>query len=146
MALMPDYRSEKMDSPEGGGRALGHWRRFIDRVDPDALDVAAEGRDLATPFEELPEDVQEEMAIEAIERSELVGFWVAWHLAGGFSRLEGGGWNRSTIFRKIRRFRAVFGDHPDSYRFDWLKLDPAKVWNEEITRHIDRAQAAHGVC
>ena len=63
-----------------------------------------------------------------IEDAELIGFWVAWHKAGGFGGLEAGGWHRATIYRKIRRFRARFGAHPDEYRFEWIKLDlPASL-------------------
>ena len=67
------------------------------------------------------------------ERSELIGFWVAWHLAGGFDALERGGWHRATIFRKVRRFRSRYGTHPDEYVFPWITLDLEKAWAE---RHL----------
>ena len=72
---------------------------------------------------ELPEDVRDDLVGPVIEESELLGFWLAWWRAGGFSGLEGAGWNRATIFRKLRRFPTTFGVHPDEYKPDWIQLD-----------------------
>ena len=57
-------------------------------------------------------------------RLEMLGFWLAWHLHGGFEGLERMGMNRATIFRKISKFRTVFGQHPDEYRFAGVEVDP----------------------
>ena len=84
-------------------------------------DVA--GEETVTSLDEYPALIRDDVAHAVIEDAELVGFWVAWHKAGGFGGLEAGGWHRATIYRKVRRFRARFGVHPDEYRFDWIKLD-----------------------
>jgi hypothetical protein len=85
---------------------------------------------------ELHPEIVEDLAAEARERSELIGFWVAWHLAGGFHNLELGGWHRATIYRKVHRFRAAFGAHPDEYVFPWIELDLKSAWAEEIERRV----------
>jgi hypothetical protein len=59
---------------------------------------------------------------------------VAWHLAGGFANLERGGWHRATIFRKVSRFRAAYGAHPDEYVFPWIELDLNAAWSDQISR------------
>jgi hypothetical protein len=123
------FPSKSLRNAEGSGRAL---RRLLDfaadvaRQDeelvgdvlfapPFALSVRTEGkRDLAATF------------------SELIGFWVAWHATGGFERLELAGWHRATIYRKVARFREVFGSHPDDYEFSWLMIDAEKVWAETL--------------
>ena len=64
---------------------------------------------------------------------------MAWHLAGGFDNLEGGGWHRATIFRKVRRFRAAYGAHPDGFVFPWMQLDLDTAWSEQICRQIQAA-------
>lgn len=64
--------------------------------------------------DEIPSpEIWKGMATDAGERSGLIGFWVAWHNAGGFHGLELFGWDRATIYRKPKRFRTVFGAHPD---------------------------------
>src|SRR4029079_145798 len=55
--------------------------------------------------------------------SGLVGFWVMWHLHGGFEGLEDLGMERSTIFRRIKRFRTVFGKHPDREVLPGVKVN-----------------------
>lgn len=39
----------------------------------------------------------------------LIGFWVLWHLTGGFDGLKAAGWPRSTIWRSRQDFVKVFG-------------------------------------
>ncbi|MCU4184585.1 hypothetical protein K6U06_09465 [Acidiferrimicrobium sp. IK] len=133
-----DYRSEKMDSLEGRGLARSRWDAFMDNELEDvvtSLDLT-DLRKADTPLDELDTDVRDEIAGWAKERSELIGFWVAWHLAGGFRQLEQGGWHRATIFRKVARFRTVFGEHPDEATFPWLRLDYRKAWVAEVSRHL----------
>ena len=38
--------------------------------------------------------------------ADLFGFWLLWHLEGGFEGLERLGMNRATIYRKINRVSA----------------------------------------
>ncbi len=87
-------------------------------------------------LDDLDPAIADEVAGEVLERSELIGFWTAWHQAGGFGNLERGGWHRATIFRKLRRFRTAFGAHPDEYRFDWIRLDLRTVWSEDIRARL----------
>jgi hypothetical protein len=134
---MPDYRSEKMESLEGEGIAQGRWRSYQDRTPDEIFQLADDGREY---YEELPDEAQFCEVASAIEQAELVGFWLAWHSAGGFTGLEQSGWNRSTIFRKVRRFRAVYGDHPDNHRFAWLRVDWDRAWGELLGRLVDLGQ------
>lgn len=130
---MPDYRSEKMDSLEGEGIAGARWRSYRDRVDEKFLELADGGRQL---YDSLPEEMQFPEMASTIEVADLAGFWLAWHLGGGFAGLERQGWNRSTVFRKIRRFRAVFDVHPDTYRFSWLRADWEEGWDDYLSRLV----------
>ena len=130
----PDFRADKSESTEGQRVAAGRWGGFHYKLSED---VVAEA--YSTPgqsMEELPSDVRDDIASDALERSELIGFWVAWHLAGGFANLERGGWHRATIYRKVHRFRAAFGAHPDEYVFPWIELDLKSAWAEEIERRV----------
>jgi hypothetical protein len=123
------FPSRSLRSAEGSGQAL---RRL--------LDFAGE---VARDDEDLVGDVLFDPPFAAAFRmagtreiaaafSELIGFWVAWHVTGGFERLELAGWHRATIYRKVARFRELFGAHPDDYEFDWLTVDAEKVWSESL--------------
>jgi predicted DNA-binding transcriptional regulator AlpA len=47
-----------------------------------------------------------------------------WRLFGGFEGLQANlGMSRSTIYRRISAFRAVFGEHPDLFEFPGVKVD-----------------------
>lgn len=72
------------------------------------------------------------IATVAREFSEMVGFWVAWHSTGGFDRLEDHGWSRATIYRKIKRFKEHFGEHPDDYNFEWITIDRDAAWDAGV--------------
>jgi len=127
----PDYRSDKMGSLEGRAIARGRFLVFWDAVDPDVLEEtsAAPGQPGGSWMQE---GVRTHVSRQAVEESELIRFWVAWHRSGGFQELEHSGWHRATIFRKIRRFRAAYGVHPDEWAPDWLKLDTTKVWRSQL--------------
>ena len=143
MAGAPDYRSDKSASLEGQGIAWARWKAFHDEVPDDVWEgiyeaqveagVIRPGVDLDDPEQNpVPPEAYAEMARMAIEESELYGFYVAWHLAGGFGKLQEAGWHRATIHRKIRRFRARFGQHPDELFFAWLRLDLDKAWKQRL--------------
>lgn len=131
-----DYRSEKMDSVEGLGRARKRWFGFMASLPSDALDATGwmDGRYSASSL--LSAEQHREIARGAKESSELIGFWVMWHLAGGFDQLEGAGWHRATIFRKIKRFRDEFGQHPDAYDFPYLTIDFNRVWTDDFLKAL----------
>jgi len=122
----------RVESAEGAGKARRRWFDFVRTVPRDALDASG----LMDPYllnESFLNAAQRKaLASRAKENSELLGFWVTWHLAGGFDVLETWGWHRATIYRKIKRFRDEFGVHPDEFKFDWIKLDLTKAWTEKF--------------
>ncbi len=130
-----DFRSDNSESSEGSGVAIDRWRGYHHNLSEDVVAEAFSTRN--TTMLELHPEILEELAADALERSELIGFWVAWHLAGGFHALESGGWHRATIFRKVRRFRSRYGMHPDEYSFPWITLDLEKAWAAEIASASD---------
>ena len=134
MTDQPDFRTDKSDSVEGGGRAAARWYAYHGALDEDVLAEAFPMQ--ALDKEDYPDFVRDDIAEDAMEQSELIGFWVAWHMAGGFAALEEGGWHRATIFRKVRRFRARYGAHPDDYSFPWIRLDLENAWAAGIERRI----------
>ena len=136
MTDQPDFRADKSDSVEGAGKATARWHAYHGALDEDVLAEAFPMQTIEKITEELPDFVRDDIAEDAMEQSELIGFWVAWHMAGGFAALEDGGWHRATIFRKVRRFRARYGLHPDEYSFPWIKLDLDGAWAAGIERRI----------
>jgi hypothetical protein len=60
---------------------------------------------------------------------DMLGFWLMWHLLGGFEGLEAFGMHRATIWRKVKKFRTMYGEHPDSFRFEGVTIDPSKAWS-----------------
>jgi len=138
----PDYRSDKMDSLEGKAIARGRFLVFWDSVDPGELADASVGPVLPDASW-VPDEARTHVSRQAVEESELIGFWVAWHRSGGFQELEHSGWHRATIFRKIRRFRAAYGVHPDEWQPDWIKLDTTKVWRSRLEADLAMARGSH---
>lgn len=137
MSEAPDYRSERSESPEGRGiaygRSAGFWKSLPESV---RTEVSRETDLTAGTIEDYPAFIRDQVTSVVVEDAELVGFWVAWHKAGGFGGLEAAGWHRATIYRKIRRFRARFGAHPDEHRFEWIKLDLKRVWSDELEEFL----------
>jgi hypothetical protein len=129
----PDFRSEKMESPEGRGIAYGRWAGFHHSLPEDLVTEAFGGHH---SIEDYDDETRDDIAESVLADSELIGFWVAWHQAGGFSNLERGGWHRATIFRKLRRFRSRFGAHPDDFQFSWIKLDLKRSWTDGLTQRL----------
>ena len=105
-----------MKTPEGEGRARKLWlqyRSLRDRHITPAL----------TPF---VRPAVEPVARQMVE--DLFGFWLLWHLYGGFEGLEKFGMHPSTIWRKIARFRKMTGQHPDVFRMPGVEIDPEAYW------------------
>jgi hypothetical protein len=134
----PDFRAEKSESTEGARVAASRWGGFHHQLSEDVIAEAFSGP--GRSMEDLDPEIRDDIAADALERSELIGFWVAWHLAGGFDNLARGGWHRATIFRKVRRFRTVFGVHPDEFTFPWIELDLPGAWNDQLTRRLEAAR------
>lgn len=112
-----DFRSDPSESPEGKGTARRVWDAYV-------AGVNKAGRPLVEPMA---------MAYSRQRVGDLVGFWVLWHLYGGFDGLEQTyGMHRSTIWRKVAKFRKVFGAHPDEYRFEGITIDTPRFWNAAL--------------
>ena len=104
---MPDFRSERMDSPDGKGIARRAWEAYsssINRTVAPAL----------RPF------IQKAAAKGA---ADLLGFWLVWHLEGGYEGLRRNGMSRATIYRRISTFRSLTGQHPDEFELPGVEID-----------------------
>jgi hypothetical protein len=102
-----DFRSERMDSPEGLGIARRAWQSYsgaVGRVTTPAL------RPLVRKY-------------AAGSIVDLVGFWAVWHLEGGFEGLLRMGMSRASVYRRIKLFRIAFGAHPDEFEMPGITLD-----------------------
>lgn len=116
---MSDFRSERMPSPEGEGRAKHAleqaWSGYY-----DANAKANKALYAALPF------------VKSMLRGytssnifDLFGFWVTWRLVGGFDGMQQQfGMSRSSLYRRIALFRRVFGEHPDIFEFPGITVDP----------------------
>jgi len=109
-----DYRSERMESAEGLGRARKKWDKaveaylgFMDRTVGPVMEPHL--RPIAARLE-----------------AGMMGFWLLWHLHGGFEGLQELGMSRTTIYRKIKFFRTVTGQHPDEYQVPGVRIDVKK--------------------
>ena len=112
-----DFRADPSESPEGKGLARRAWDAYAEKV----TEVS---RPALEPLA---------MAYARNKVGDLVGFWLLWHLYGGFDGLEQNyGMHRSTIWRKVAKFRKVFGAHPDEYRFEGITIDTPSFWNAAI--------------
>ena len=131
MSDAPDFRSDRSESPEGRGIAYGRFAAFWSSV-PEEVRAEVSRETTIGTVDDYPAFIRDDAARAVVEDAELIGFWVAWHKAGGFAGLERGGWHRATVYRKVRRFRARFGAHPDEYRFEWIKLDLRRAWSDEL--------------
>lgn len=108
---MTDFRAQRMPSPEGNGNAAGRWRQAWDAYSRTVNRVA------------MP--VVEPLAVKYAGRvvEDLVGFWLLWHLEGGFDGLLKLGMSRSAIYRRIASFRKHFKAHPDDFAFPGVSID-----------------------
>lgn len=101
-----------MDSPEGQGRARRAWGAYSKYVNKNI-----------TPF---MKPMLEPVAAGMV--GDLIGFWIVWHLYGGFEGLEKFGMHKSTIWRKVARFRKMTGQHPDVFEMPGITIDPKAYW------------------
>jgi len=118
-----DFRADPSDTPEGKGRARQAWDAYSKGVNAVAAPLL-------------------EPAINRWARSmtiDLMGFWLAWHLHGGFEGLVVGGMHPSTVWRKVKRFRTAFGQHPDEFRFPGVTVDAKQYWEFARKRSADDA-------
>lgn len=99
-----------MESPEGKGRARRAWDAYANAVNKAAGPVVE-------PF-------TRRAAVPVM--MDLAGFWLLWHVEGGFEGLQRIGMSRSSIYRRISLFRRLLGVHPDEYVMPGVKLDITK--------------------
>lgn len=114
--VAPDFRSDKSESNEGKGVARRAWDMYARGADRFA---GPSVRGLLGPT------IRRWSAAQAVD---LVGFWVCWHLHGGFEGLEELGMSRATIFRKVKLFRTAYGVHPDEFQLPGVSLDMREYW------------------
>lgn len=96
-----------MDSPEGKGIARRAWETY----------AASVNRTVAPVLRPLIEKVSAKGA------ADLLGFWLVWHLEGGYEGLRRNGMSRATIYRRISTFRHLTGQHPDEFELPGVTID-----------------------
>lgn len=102
-----DFRSDRMESPEGKGIARRAWDAYAQAVNQVA----------GPPLEPVARRFAAPMTVD------LLGFWLCWQLEGGFEGLRRLGMSRSAIYRRVRLFRMAFNAHPDEFRLPGVSLD-----------------------
>jgi hypothetical protein len=122
-----DYRTERMPSAEGHGQARDSLQRAW----------AAYERGVRKTAEPLLRPVAKKVA--APLALDLLGFWLAWHLEGGFEGLQRIGLSRASIYRRISLFRKTMGQHPDDFRFPGVDIDLEAYLNGDGKPIADRA-------
>lgn len=105
---MNDFRSDRMPSSEGRGIARRAWEAYSHTTTRYVVEPLF-GRAIKS--------------FSAGTVADLVGFWVLWHLEGGFEGLRRLGMSRASVFRKVAMFRKVFGAHPDEFVIAGIDLD-----------------------
>ena len=135
-------RPSRNESAEGSSRARSRWFAYLGTLEPELLDIsgALEPSLFRRPGIKIDEADRKAWARQVSEFSEMIGFWVAWHSAGGFDQLENQGWHRATIYRKLKRFKERFNAHPDDYDFPWISLDLHKLWTDELYEMLEPPQ------
>jgi hypothetical protein len=94
-----------MPSPEGQGLARRAWEAYASAVRDNPVSQGL-ARKIAVG--------------QAID---LYGFWVVWHLEGGFEGLRRLGMSRASIYRRVKLFRIVMGKHPDECELPGVLID-----------------------
>ena len=70
-----DFRSDKSDSIEGDRRAGARWDSYHLNLDGEVLAEAFQSA--GQPAQDYPDFVPDDIAADAMEESDLIGFWVA---------------------------------------------------------------------
>jgi len=113
-----DFRSDPSPSPEGRGVARRAWDVYAGAVRKGTR-KALESPVLEPSIRRLATKMT----------MDLLGFYAAWHLHGGFEGLVDLGMHPSTVWRKVKMFRTVTGKHPDEFVMPGLALDPSAYWD-----------------
>ena len=117
--MSPDYRSDRMESPEGRGKAKQAWDAY----------VRAYNKHAAATVNPVLEPVMRPFVMNMT--ADLLGFWLIWHLEGGFEGLRRVGFSRSGIYRRVKRFRQITGQHPDEFVLPGVSFDLAAYQNQK---------------
>jgi hypothetical protein len=107
----PDFRSDPMESPEGKGIARRAWQAYARRTN----------QLLGPTLRPLVEPSARKISASLV--TDLFGFWLTWHLEGGFDGLLRIGMSRSAIYRRIKMFRSLTGMHPDEFVMPGVDID-----------------------
>ena len=107
-----------MSSPEGEGRARGALEKSWDAY---YLANKSINKPLLAAFPELKTILRGWVNSTMLD---LFGFWMVWHLVGGFEGLQKNlGMSRSSSYLRVSQFRAAFGEHPDVFQFPGVTID-----------------------
>ena len=115
--MSDDLRKQRSESVEGKGRARWKWESYAATRDGMPRWLHKVFMDVAFRWTE-----------------EMLGFWVCWHLYGGFEGLKRAGWNERTIYRRLKRFRLVFDQHPDEFELGGVDLDLEAFWGQHLPK------------
>ena len=124
---MSDFRSNPMPTPDGLSRAKNNfqkaWAAYAKAIGPASMAFA--------------KPIAHGIGFD------LYGFWLLWHLHGGFEGLqspmaEGGlGMSRSAVYRRISMFRRMTGKHPDEFEIPGLTIDLETYFKSSIPKDGD---------
>ena len=132
MSGEPDFRSDRSETREGKGNARKLWDAYARGVNKTL------GPTLGPLIQPAAAAVARTML------ADMIGFWAIWHLHGGFEGMRQFGYSEATIYRKIKRFRRVFGVHPDEWSVVGITLDPEAYWAEAERKRAEKAAQASG--
>jgi hypothetical protein len=124
--MTTDFRSDRMESAEGRGRARRAWDKAWERY------MAAMDKTAGPVMEPYLKPIAVRL------ETGMMGFWLMWHLEGGFEGLEKLGMSRTTIYRKIKFFRTITGQHPDEYVVPGVRIDLEKYLASVAARKATR--------
>ena len=122
----PDFRSERSETREGKGNARKAWDAYARTTNKYVTPVISPVVEPAAA------------AVARTMVADLIGFWALWHLNGGFEGMEKYGYSQATIFRKVKRFRRVFKQHPDDFVFPGITIDAQAYWDDAERRRAER--------
>jgi len=134
-----DFRSDRMASPEGEGKARDALEKAWDAY--HATNKAI-NKPLQAAFPGIKSLMRGWVGSTTVD---LFGFWLTWRLVGGFEGMRQIGMSRSTIFRRISLFRAAFGVHPDVFEMPGVTVDVGEwLANFDEAFHTARASSDDG--
>jgi len=116
-----DFRSERMPSPEGEGRAKSAIESAYETYYKANRSV---NKRIFGAFPELRDMLRGYAGAKLLD---LFGFWLIWQTCGGFENTRKAlGISKSQMYRRIALFREAFGEHPDVFELPGITIDPAE--------------------